>query len=72
MTEAVSLDLSDLIKYYGEGRVIEAELDELSELSTVSQIPLNFGLITNFRKRDDLTADKVSFSSTFEKQLFHT
>ena len=72
MTEAVSLDLSDLIKYYGEGRVIEAELDDLSELSTVSQIPLNFGLITNFRKRDDLTADKVSFSSTFEKQLFHT
>ena len=72
MTEAVSLDLSDLIKYYGEGRVIEAEQDDLSELSTVSQIPLNFELITNFRKREDLTADKVSFSSTFEKQLFHT
>jgi len=70
MTEAVSLDLSDLIKFYGKGRVIEADQDDLRELSTVSQVPLNFGLITNFRKREDLTADQVSISTTFYKQLF--
>ena len=62
MTE-VYLDLPNMIKYYGEARVIEAEHDDLSERSTISQMPLNFGLISEFKNQGDLTADKVAFLS---------
>ncbi len=68
MTE-IYLDLPNMIKYYGDARVIEAKDDDLSERSTISQMPLNFGLITEFRNQGDLTADKVIFvciSSEFE------
>jgi len=36
--------------------------DDLSERSTISQMPLNFGLITEFKNQGDLTADKVIIS----------
>jgi hypothetical protein len=59
MSEAY-LDIPDLIKYYGEPRHVEPEEDDLSDRSTVSQMPLNFGLISEFKNKEDLTSDKVS------------
>ncbi len=69
MTE-VYLDLAGMTKYYGDARVIEAEHDDLSERSTISQMPLNFGLITEFKNQGDLTADKVIIS--FFKKLYES
>ena len=60
MTEAY-LDLPETIKQYGEARALVDELDDLSERSTISQMPLNFNLISDFKKQEDLTADKVHF-----------
>ena len=62
MTEAY-LDLPDTIKQYGEARALVDEQDDLSERSTISQMPLNFNLITDFKTQDDLTPDKVHFGS---------
>ncbi len=59
MSEAY-LDIPDLIKYYGEPRHVEPEEDDLSDRSTISQMPLNFGLISEFKNKEDLTSDKVS------------
>jgi len=58
MSEAY-LDIPDLIKYYGEPRHVEPEEDDLSDRSTVSQMPLNFGLISEFKNKEDLTSDKL-------------
>ena len=60
LTEAY-LDLPDLIKYYGEPREVEPEEDDLSDRSTISQMPLNFALISDFKTKEDLTADKVEW-----------
>ena len=62
LTEAY-LDLPDLIKYYGEPREVEPEEDDLSDRSTISQMPLNFALISDFKTTGDLTADKVNMTS---------
>ena len=58
LTEAY-LDLPDMVKYYGEGRQVEPEDDDLSDRSTISQMPLNFGLIADFNSTEDLTTEKV-------------
>ena len=60
MTEAY-LDLPETIKQYGEARALVDEQDDLSERSTISQMPLNFNLISDFKSQEDLTADKVQF-----------
>ena len=60
MTEAY-LDLPETIKLYGEARALVDEQDDLSERSTISQMPLNFNLISDFKSQEDLTADKVHF-----------
>ena len=65
MTEAY-LDLEHMIRYYGEARVLETEQDDLSERSTISQMPLNFGLVSEFTKKEDVTPQKVpSFFLTY-------
>jgi alpha-glucosidase len=58
LTEAY-LDLPGMIKYYGEGRHVEPVDDDLSDRSTISQMPLNFGLISEFKTKEDLTTDKL-------------
>jgi hypothetical protein len=58
MTEAY-LDLGDMIKYYGEPRPLVDEQDDLSERSTVSQMPLNFDLVSHFATKEDVTPQKV-------------
>jgi hypothetical protein len=58
MTEAY-LDLPNMIKYYGEGRPVETETDDLSERSSVVHLPLNFDLVSGFSKSEDLATEKV-------------
>ena len=50
MTEAY-LPVSELIPYYGKNFTEHA--------GDISHMPLNFGLIENFKSEGDVTADKV-------------
>ncbi len=56
MTEAY-LTTSELVNYYGDKK--EMELDDLSDRSTVSQMPINFALVSDLKSPDRFTAEKV-------------
>lgn len=56
MTETY-LPVDQLVKYYGDEK--EVATDDKSERSSVSQMPLNFGFISDLKTVEDLTATKV-------------
>ena len=62
MTEAYVSD-DELMEYYGE-------IDEDTQIGSISQMPVNFGLISNFSTKKDVTVSKVLFFSLFLKKLF--
>lgn len=57
LTEAY-LPTSQLIKYYGEMK--EMEVDDLSERSTVSQMPINFALVSDLKSPENFAAEEVN------------
>jgi len=56
LTEAY-LPTSELVKYYGEMK--ELELDDLSERSTIAQMPLNFALVSDLISSESFSEEKV-------------
>ncbi len=56
LTEAY-LPTSELVKYYGE--MDESSPDDSSERSTVSHMPINFGLVSDLKLPESFTAEKV-------------
>ena len=53
MTEAYVSD-DELMEYYGE-------IDEITGIGSISQMPVNFGLVSNLSNPEDITPTKVSF-----------
>ncbi len=56
LTEAY-LSNSELVKYYGE--MNPSSPDDQSDRSTVSQMPINFALVSDLKSPEDFTAEKV-------------
>ena len=53
MTEAYVSD-DELMEYYGE-------IDEITGIGSISQMPVNFGPVSNLSNPEDITPTKVSF-----------